>query len=34
MANIINRPIIDSEVTAFPCSFKRNKDVLRVYFYF
>ena len=34
MANIINRPIIDGEVTAFPCSFKHNKDVLRVYFYF
>lgn len=34
MANIINRPIIDADVTAFPCSFKQNKDVLRVYFYF
>lgn len=34
MANIINRPIIDADVTAFPCSFKKNKDVLRVYFYF
>lgn len=34
MANMINRPIIDREITAFPCTFKKNKDVLRVYFYF
>ena len=34
MANMINRPIIDREITAFPCAFKKNKDILRVYFYF
>lgn len=34
MANIINRPIIDREITAFPCTFKKNRDILRVYFYF
>lgn len=34
MANMINRPIIDREITAFPCTFKKNKDILRVYFYF
>ena len=31
---IINPPIIDNEITAFPCCFEPKKDVLRVYFYF
>lgn len=35
MANMnINPPVIDRSITAFPCSFDKNKDILRAYFYF
>jgi hypothetical protein len=30
----INRPIVEREVTAFPCSFKKNEDSFDVYFHF
>lgn len=30
----INRPIVEREVTAFPCSFKKNEDSFKVYFHF
>ena len=31
MANVINRPIIDRDITAFPCTFVPNKDKTAVY---
>lgn len=30
----IQSPVIDRSVTAFPCTFQANKDILRIYFYF